>query len=126
VLHTGTKETALALRRAAHLAGPLGARLTIVAMLAVPYPLALEEPPVAAGFLERSLLALALGVEADATVQIFLCRDPREALRKVLPPASTVVIGGRSPRWWLSRPRRLARALRRDGHTVFLIDPAPL
>ena len=126
VLYTSLKATAPALRRAAELASELSGRLTILAALTVPYPLPLTEPPVPVDFLERTLWTLALGIEADTTVQIYLCRDARQTFRQMLPAHSTVMIGDPRPRWWPARERRIAQALRADGHAVFLIDPASL
>lgn len=123
VLYTRVPHTAAALRCAAGLARELGARLTILAALAVPYPLPLTEPPVAVDFLERTLWALALEVEVDTNVQIYLCRDARQTFRQVLAPGSIVLIGDAGPRWWPAAERRLAGTLRGDGHAVFLIEP---
>ncbi len=126
VLYTRVPNTAAALRCAAGLVRELGAKLTILAALSVPYPLPLTEPPVAVDFLERTLWGLALDIDVDTNVQIYLCRDPRETFRQVLAPRSTVLIGDTSPRWWPAAERRLARTLRGDGHAVFLIQPSAL
>jgi hypothetical protein len=54
----------------------------------------------------------------ETNVQIYLCRDPFEALEGALSPGSLVVLGGRK-RWWPTREKRLAKKLHRAGHEVF-------
>jgi hypothetical protein len=123
VLYTRTPNTIQALERAAETAKDVNARIVILAMQTVPYPVALTEPPVSIDFLRRKLWTLALGIDADTAIQIYLCRDVREALRRVLAPRSTVFLGDGG--WWFAPERRLARSLLRDGHVAFLITPSP-
>jgi hypothetical protein len=87
----------------------------------VPYPLPLEHPPVAAEFTERALSQLASGQELEVTIKVYLCRDRNETIRRALTPDSFVVIGTQK-RWWLNRDKMLARLLRRDGHSVIVVD----
>jgi hypothetical protein len=118
VVFTGSAYTSGALS----LVSRLAARISIVAAHVVPYPLPLLDPPVDPAFLEQRLLSLALGSGADATVQIYLCRDRAETLDRILPAGATVVIGGRR-HWWRTAEQRLARALAHHGRNIFFFDP---
>jgi hypothetical protein len=95
----------------------LGAQITILAAQVVPYPLPLDRPPVPVEFTERALSSLASEQTVATDVELYLCRDKNETIRKVLKPESLVVIGGRK-RWWRTAENRLTRLLRRDGHRV--------
>jgi hypothetical protein len=99
----------------------LDARITIVALQVVPYPLPLEEPPVHIGVTEQALSVLAAEQPVETAVEIYLCRDRFETARQVLKPESTVMIAG-SKRWWRSTPEaRLGAILQREGHRVVYV-----
>ena len=115
VIFTSVEATLAALKEAGALARSLGARITLLVAQVVPYPLALETPPVSIEFNERHFRLIAGQSRVETTVRIYLCRDGFEALANVLNPRSIVVIGGRR-RWWPTRERKLARQLRRAGH----------
>jgi len=119
---TGLATARAALAAANRYACDLGARITILAAQVVPYPLPLEKPPVDVKLLERDLRALAASQPVETAVQIYLCRDPWQAIRNALPRESTVIVGGRK-HWWLpSGEQRLAGVLRRDGHHVIFLS----
>jgi hypothetical protein len=117
VVFTSVESTLAALREAGGLASSLGARITLLVPQVVPYPLALETPPVLIEFNEKRFRTIASQSPVETTVQIYLCRDGLETLTNVLNPGSIVVIGGRK-RWWPTREEQLARQLRREGHEV--------
>lgn len=117
VVFTSVESTLAALRETGGLASGLGARITLLVPQVVPYPLALETPPVLIEFNEKRFRTIASQSPVEMTVQIYLCRDGLETLTNVLNPASIVVIGGRK-RWWPTREEKLARQLRRAGHEV--------
>jgi hypothetical protein len=117
VVFTSVESTLAALKEAGGLANSLGARITLVVPQVVPYPLALETPPVLIDFNEKRFRTIASQSPVETTVQIYLCRDGLETLQNVLNPGSIVVIGGRK-RWWPTREKKLARQLRRAGHEV--------
>jgi hypothetical protein len=122
VIFTSFPRTRAALAAAASLAAGLQARVTILAAQVVPYPLPLEEPPVAVEFTEQKLWQMAAEQESGASIAVYLCRDREETIRQVLLPESVVVIGGRKW-WWPSAEQHLAKTLRRDGHRVILASP---
>jgi hypothetical protein len=107
------------LHTASGLARGLGARVTVHVPQVIPYPLELKAPPVSVQFAERQLLSLAGEQPVETNIQMYLCRDLTDTIRRVLKPDSVVVIGGRK-RWWPTPEQRLAAVLRRDGHHVIL------
>ena len=107
------------LRTASGLARGLGARVTVHVPQVIPYPLELKAPPVSVSFAEQQLLTLAGEQPVETNIQMYLCRDLTETIRRVLKPDSVVVIGGRK-RWWPSTEKKLAAILKRDGHRVIL------
>jgi len=123
VIFTDPQATAAALKTAGSLARDLGACIRVRAAIAVPYALPLDKPPVSVRFTEGLLSDLVCRLERDAfepSVHLYLCRDRVETLLRVLSPKSLVVIRGRQ-RWWPTAERRIARALRSNGHRVVFI-----
>jgi hypothetical protein len=118
VLFTSVESTLAALKEAALLANCLGARITLLVLQAVPYGLALENPPVLLEFSENRFRVIANHSPVETSVQIYLCRDKVQTLASVLNPGSLVVLGGRRRWWWPTRDQALARELRRSGHEV--------
>lgn len=119
VIFTDLRKTAAALATARSMARGLGARVTLLATQVVPYPLPLAEPDVSSEFTERLLESLAV---EDTTIEIYLCRDRCETLRRALPPGSVVIFGAAKwGRWFNSWERRLTRVLRHDGLRVLVI-----
>jgi hypothetical protein len=117
VVFTSVESTLAALKEAGGLASSLGARITLLVPQVVPYPLALETPPVLIDFNEGRFRLIACQSPVETTVRIYLCRDRLEILTHVLSPGSLVVIGGQK-RWWPTREKKLARQLRDAGHEV--------
>ena len=119
VIYTHLPGTAKTLNAASGLARGLGARVTVHVAQVIPYPLALKSPPVSVQFAEEQLLALAGEQPVETNIQMYLCRDLTDTIRRVLKPDSVVVIGSRKS-WWPTPEQRLAATLRRDGHHVIL------
>jgi hypothetical protein len=117
VVFTSVEATLAALKQAGTLASSLGSRITLVVPQVVPYPLALESPPILIDFNERRFRLIAGESPVETNVQIYLCRDQFETLAGVLSPGSLVVLAGRK-RWWPTREKSLARKLRGAGHEV--------
>jgi hypothetical protein len=127
VIFTTRPGTKAALRIAGHLAKGLGARVGLVVAYEVPVHLPLNKPPVPVEFLERHQIRLVSesAVRADeVNIEIFLCHDQRECLKRILRPGSLVVVGGRRCRW-LSKERRLEQWLARLGHQVVFAEVEP-
>jgi hypothetical protein len=119
LIYTRRPEAAESLDLACGLAQGLGARVTVHVTQVIPYPLELKSPQVPVHFTEQQLLAMAGEQPVETSIRIYLCRDLTETIRQVLKPDSVVIVGGRK-RWWPTPERRLAAALRRDGHRVIL------
>lgn len=122
VVYTGVKPTLAALRRAAHLAQGLGARIRMVVPQIVPFPAPLDQPQVERGFVERKFGTIAEETAIETTVNICLCREWEDGVLQSVKPRSIVVLGP-GERWWRTRrERRVARILRERGHQVILSE----
>jgi hypothetical protein len=117
VLHTKITETLDALKTAAQLAQNLSARIRLLVLEVVPYPLPLHQPDVSLRYTQRRFRTLAENASIETTVDIHLVRDPQKILDSVLEPHSIVVMGARRA-WWPMANRRMARRLERAGHQV--------
>jgi hypothetical protein len=114
VLHTTVAETLRALKTAAHLAQGLSARIRLLVLEVVPYPLPLDRPNIPLPFTHRRFRTLAANCSIETNVDIHLVRDREKALASILEPHSVVVVGAHR-RWW---PNRLARRLKLSGHQL--------
>jgi len=124
VIFTGKPATAAALKSAQSLANGLGACIRLRAVIAVPFRLSLDQPPVSVRFMEQLLCNLVGQPEEDGiehTIHLYVCRDQTGTILQVLKPNSLVVVGGRT-RWWPTAESRMARILRAKGHRVIFID----
>jgi pimeloyl-ACP methyl ester carboxylesterase len=97
----------------------LGARITLMVAQVVPYPLPLTAPDVPAKFTER--IAESIAVD-DTTVEIYLCRDRNEALRRALPPGSLVIVGAHDPATPPAAGEEIARQIK--GAKLVSLDAA--
>ena len=100
----------------------LGARITLMVAQVVPYPLPLAAPDVPVEFTERLLESIAPG---DTTVEIYLCRDRNETIRRALPPDSVVIVGARKWRDSASHQNVAARRTTRPGGDRMNLQTSP-
>ncbi len=124
VLATTEKATVAALRAATGLAANLSAQITFIAAEVVPWQFPLENPPVAVPFLEQKLCRLIYGagiVGDEVRIQLYLCRDERQVLERILRPHSLIVLGGRD-HWWSRQERKLRAFLTGLGHQVIFVS----
>jgi hypothetical protein len=117
VLHTSVIETLQALKAAARLAQGLSARIRVLVVEVVPYPLPLDHPTVPLPFTKRRFRTLAENASVETSVDIHLVRDREKATESVLEPHSVIVMGVHRS-WWPTGSSRLARRLERAGHKV--------
>ncbi|MFN7934722.1 MAG: hypothetical protein U0R19_15435 [Bryobacteraceae bacterium] len=125
VLFTDVPATLRALRTATQFAQSLDTQVRLLAPQCVPYPLALDRPPVVGGTLERRFHALVAAEPCQAAptqaitvvAEVVLCRDLWDALEARLRPHSVIVVGRRSG-WWPKPEDRIAGKLRAAGHHV--------
>ena len=117
VLHTTVAETLEALKTAARLATGLSARIRLLVLEVVPYPLPLDRPNVPLPFTKRRFRTLAANSSVETNVDIHLVRDPHKAIESVLEPHSVIVTGAQRS-WWPNARTRVAKRLERLGHQV--------
>jgi hypothetical protein len=117
VLHTTIAETLAALKTAAQLADGLSARIRLLVLEVVPYPLPLDRPNVPLPFTRRRFRTLAAHSAVETNVDIHLVRDPDKTIEAVLEAHSVVVLGARR-KWWPCAHTRVAKRLERMGHEV--------
>ena len=121
VLFTNSRDTRVALRAAVEMSSQLESEIALIVPQIVPFPLPLENPPVPLEFASDRIRSLAENTPAELQGYIYLCRNPVDTLIRELPSRSLVVIGART-NWPFGKSKRLARALRRNGHEVILAN----
>lgn len=112
--------TEAVMRRAAAFTARLNARLMLVAVHTVPYPMSFGCPALVHAHLVDQLIDLASRCPLPVDPQVVLARSCAEGFRHALKPESTVLLGTRR-RLWKTSEERLAAALARDGHHVALV-----
>ena len=122
VIFTSAESTLAALQTASGFANNLGAQITLMAPLVVPFPLPLEDPPVLLDWNKSRFRYIASQSPVKTVVRLFLCRDKVETLKRALSPKSMIVIGSRKRRWPFTAEKRLARELRRTGHEIIFAE----
>ncbi len=120
VLHTTTEATLGSLRIAAELAAGLTARIRLLVLEVVPYPLEIDSPGVPLEFTQRRFRTVTSEARVDTLIDIRLGRDRLVMLKSALKPASLVVLSAAT--WWTAE-HRLAKRLKRVGAQVVLADP---
>jgi len=108
------------LERALALSAGLNARVSLVAVHAVPYPMDFGCPASTHAFLVERLAELASRCALPVSAEVVLARSRDEGFRHALKPSATVLVGARK-RPWRTAEEKLARALVRDGHQVVLM-----
>jgi len=119
VLFTNPGDTRAALNAAVEMAAGLETEIAVIVSQIVPFQLPIDSPPVPLEFASEQIRRLAESAHTELKGYIFLCRNPIEMLLQELPPHALVVIGVR-PHWPFGKSKRLAKALRRNGHEVIL------
>jgi len=122
VIFTNMPDTRAALFAAIDMAHEMESEIAVLVSQIVPFPLPIDNPPVPLDFASEQIRRLAELVQTNhASLQgfIYLCRNPLDTLLRELPARAIVVIGARA-RWPFSKSKRLARALRKNGHEVIL------
>ncbi len=122
VVFTSPEPTMAAFTKAAALADSRCARVMLVALQVVPFPLPLDDPPVLLEWNQERFRSIASQSPVETVVRLYLCRDRIETLKGALRPGSLVVIGGRKSRWPFTAEKRLARQMRRAGHAVMVAE----
>jgi hypothetical protein len=125
VPYTGPETTGAALERAAVLTAGLDARVLLVAVHTLPYPVPFVCPSLVHAHLVEQLLELASHCALPVQPQVILARDRMEGFRYALKPGSTVLLATQRHVWrthvWHTQEEKLARALAQAGHKVALM-----
>ena len=108
------------LRKAAALTAGLQARISLVAVHAVPFPADFHCATSTHTFLVDRLTELASECPLPVNPLVVLARSSEEGFRYALRPESTVLVGTYR-RFWRTYEERLARTLVADGHKVALL-----
>ena len=108
------------LRKAVALTAGLQARISLVAVHAVPFPADFRCQASTHAFLVDRLTELAAECPLPVNPQVVLARSREEGFRYALRPESTVLLGTHR-HFWRTREERLARRLVADGHKVALL-----
>jgi hypothetical protein len=121
VPYTTSDLTRAALTAAVGLTRNLGARVSLVAVLIVPFPLPLDRPAVSSRLVEHELQAVARDIELELDAHVVIARDREEAFHRAISPGSLVVLATKK-RWWPTPQAKLARLLACAGHSVALLE----
>ncbi|HVP45429.1 MAG TPA: hypothetical protein VMT32_02555 [Bryobacteraceae bacterium] len=113
--------TRTALGAVAALTRNLSARVTLVAVQIVPFPLPLDRPDVAPSFLEQELKILARGIDTPVDVHVVIARDRETGIEEAISPGALVVFAAKK-HWWPTSHKRLARRLACAGHGVTFLE----
>lgn len=120
VPYTDPEMTAKVVQKASELAVGLNAALKLVAVYVAPYPADLTCPVAMKEHLTVRLTELAERTSLPSSAHLVVARDRDVGFRRVLRPASAVLLG--SPkRPWRTREEKLARELAHEGHHVSLL-----
>lgn len=115
VPYTSNEAARAALRSAATLGGGLRVAADLVGVQIVPFQLPLE-PDTQTAFLTEQLARIAADSHIPVTPSVVLARSTNEALDRLFPQSSLMVIAAR--RRWFSKEWTLARRLKRAGYKV--------
>ncbi len=85
VIDEAGQDTAATIRAAGALASGLNSEMTLLSAIEVPLPLQLDEPHVSIPFQEDRLRELVVCSGLGGRVELLLCRDRCEAIRRALP-----------------------------------------
>ena|SRR6516162_72000 len=113
--------TRAALKYAAGLADDLDVRLRLIDVHVVPYGVPLDEPTVDPKYLTRRIRNLARESTLPVSAEIVYARDWEQGLRRVLGPASLILVAIQRS-WWNTSDKRFAARLRKLGHQVIWVE----
>jgi hypothetical protein len=119
VPYTTDELTKTALSKAAELATSLEAKITLLDVHIVPFPLSLTEPDVCWEHLNRGLQAVAAASPVPVEVKLVFARD-KDLIERYMPSDSIGVIATEK-HWWRTAEEKLARTLSAAGHSVALV-----
>jgi hypothetical protein len=119
--HRSPELTRAALKYASGLSQDLDVRLRLIDVHVVPYGVPLDEPTVDPKYLSRRIRNLARESKQPVSAEIVYARDWEQGLRRVLSPASLILMAIQRS-WWRTSEKRLAARLRKLGHQVIWVE----
>jgi hypothetical protein len=119
--HRSPELTRAALKYASGLSHDLDVRLRLIDVHVVPYGVPLDEPTVDPKYLGRRIRNLARESTQPVSAEIVYARDWEQGLRRVLSPASLILMAIQRS-WWRTSEKRLAARLRKLGHQVIWVE----
>jgi hypothetical protein len=123
VPYTDPETTAAALQRAGDLTAGLDAKVLLIAVHTLPYPVPFVCPALVHAHLVEQLMELASHCPLAVQPQVVLARDRMEGFRYALKAASTILLATRR-HLWKTQEEKLAHALAEVGHKVALLHIA--
>jgi hypothetical protein len=118
--YTLPEQTRAVMERAAVLTQGLNARISLVAVHAIPQASTYGCPTSTHAFLVARLLELSQTSPLPVSAQVVLASSRDEGFEHALRPGSTVLVGCRK-QFWRTSEERLARKLAEAGHKVALV-----
>jgi hypothetical protein len=120
---TNPELTRAAVAAANSMGTELGARIRLIKIQIVPYPMEPRQSPVALDFLREQLLHFRSTLPVDPEIRF--AREFAPALLSALRRDSVVVLASKK-RPWRTRTERLAAVLQQAGHKVVLVHGTTL
>jgi len=115
-----TPELTRAALRHAGVCSDLNAHVSLIDVQVVPYPCAIDQPPINREYSSSRLKELFRESGLSGRAEVVYTRDLLEGYKGALEPGSLVIIAARK-RWWRTREEKLARALSAAGQQVMLL-----
>jgi hypothetical protein len=124
VVATTPSGTRAALAATATLGAGLTTRTTLLVPYVVPYVQESYPPAELVAFALDRFRRIAHEIDEQIDVQICVCRPHDATLAPLLSPDATVLVGGKSRRYWPTAAQRLAAALTRNDYPVLFVEEA--
>jgi hypothetical protein len=118
-----TPELTLTAMRHAGVCADLNIHVFLIDVQEVPYPCALDHPPVDRMYSRKRLQRLFEEAGVPGSYSVLYARDRIAGFRQALRPGSLIIIAAKE-RWWPTPEARLARMLKAAGHEVLLLTKA--
>jgi hypothetical protein len=124
VVATTPSGTRAALAATATFGAGLATRTTLLVPYVVPYVQESDPPAELLAFALDRFRRLAREIGEQIEVQICVCRPHDATLAPLLSRDTTVLVGGKSRRYWPTRAQRLAADLAQNHYPVLFVEEA--
>ncbi len=120
VPYTTDELTRTALSAAAAFATSLEAKIVLLDVHVVPFPLPVNQPDVSKDHIRRVLAMIAAESTAPVEVRLLFARD-KEIMPRYMSADSIAVVATKK-RWWRTAEEKLARFLMKAGYSVAVLQ----